>query len=356
MNSNTFQDSPGPEALLQVRLACRTPTRRCAQQAVEHNIECIEIGETLGSKALTVWIGDGSNFPGQTQLHHAPSSATSTRCSEIYDGAARRLAALHRAQAVRAGVLLDRRAGLGHQLPRSRSELGPKAFCLVDLGHHAPNVNIEMIVARLIQFRQARRLPLQRFQVRRRRPRRRLDRPVPAVPGLQRAGRRRASARRQGFEPAYMIDQSHNVTDPIESLMRQRDRDRSAPMRRRCSSTATALDGYQEQQRRADGDADAEGRLPHRRRADPRHGAPETGGAIDPVAAYRASGYRGKVAAERPAVASGGVRAYLVLIRRYPCDVRSRLFARMTASNRQHRAKSHEISTYSCLPMGKHGL
>ena len=32
------------------------------------------------------------------------------------------------------------------------SELGPKASCLVDLGHHAPNVNIEMIVARLIQF------------------------------------------------------------------------------------------------------------------------------------------------------------------------------------------------------------
>ena len=28
--------------------------------------------------------------------------------------------------------------------------LGPKAFCLVDLGHHAPNVNIEMIVARLV--------------------------------------------------------------------------------------------------------------------------------------------------------------------------------------------------------------
>ena len=32
-------------------------------------------------------------------------------------------------------------------------ELGPKAHCLVDLGHHAPNVNIEMIVARLIQFK-----------------------------------------------------------------------------------------------------------------------------------------------------------------------------------------------------------
>lgn len=34
-------------------------------QAIEHNIECIEIGNTIGSKALTVWLSDGSNFPGQ---------------------------------------------------------------------------------------------------------------------------------------------------------------------------------------------------------------------------------------------------------------------------------------------------
>jgi len=34
-------------------------------QAVAHNLECIAIGEELGSKALTLWIGDGSNFPGQ---------------------------------------------------------------------------------------------------------------------------------------------------------------------------------------------------------------------------------------------------------------------------------------------------
>ena len=42
---------------------------RPAAQAIDHNIECIEIGaEVLGSKALTVWLGDGSNFPGQQQL------------------------------------------------------------------------------------------------------------------------------------------------------------------------------------------------------------------------------------------------------------------------------------------------
>ena len=117
--------------------------------------------------------------------------------TEIYAGAAGRLAAVHRAQDVRAGLLFDRRAGLGHQLPDRAGARADKAFCLVDLGHHAPNVNIEMIVARLIQFRQARRLPLQRFEIRRRRSRRRLDRSLPAVPGLQRAGRCRASRRRR---------------------------------------------------------------------------------------------------------------------------------------------------------------
>jgi L-rhamnose isomerase / sugar isomerase len=38
-------------------------------QAIAHNLECIEIGEKLGSKALSVWIADGSNFPGQSNLN-----------------------------------------------------------------------------------------------------------------------------------------------------------------------------------------------------------------------------------------------------------------------------------------------
>jgi L-rhamnose isomerase/sugar isomerase len=67
MNSNTFSDVPGQAhsykfgSLSHVDAATR-------KQAVEHNIECIEIGKALGSKALTVWIGDGSNFPGQTNF------------------------------------------------------------------------------------------------------------------------------------------------------------------------------------------------------------------------------------------------------------------------------------------------
>src|SRR5260221_12872829 len=94
----------------------------------------------------------------------------------------------------------------------------PKAFCLVDLGHHAPNVNIEMIVARLIQFGKLAGFhfndskygdddldagsikPFQLFLIFNEL----VDAELDAV---------------KGFHPAYMLDQSHNVTDPAESLM-----------------------------------------------------------------------------------------------------------------------------------------
>src|SRR5204862_3364196 len=97
-------------------------------------------------------------------------------------------------------------------------ELGPKAFCLVDLGHHAPNVNIAMIVARPLPFGMLAGLhfndskygdddldsgsikPFQLFLI--------FNEVVDAE-----------LARVPGFDPAYMLDQSHNVTDPIESLM-----------------------------------------------------------------------------------------------------------------------------------------
>jgi L-rhamnose isomerase/sugar isomerase len=59
----------------------------------------------------------------------------------------------------------------------ARSELREKAQCSCDLGHHAPNVNIEMIVARPDPVRQARRFHFNDQQVRRRRPGRRLDQP-----------------------------------------------------------------------------------------------------------------------------------------------------------------------------------
>ena len=67
MNSNTFQDQP--DQRLSYRYGSLSHADAATRaQAVAHNIDCIEIGRALGSRALTVWIGDGSNFPGQTSL------------------------------------------------------------------------------------------------------------------------------------------------------------------------------------------------------------------------------------------------------------------------------------------------
>ena len=62
VNSNTFQDKPGQTHSYATGSLSSTheATRR---QAIEHNIECIEIGRQLGSRDLTVWVGDGTNLP-----------------------------------------------------------------------------------------------------------------------------------------------------------------------------------------------------------------------------------------------------------------------------------------------------
>ncbi|MDX7953029.1 L-rhamnose catabolism isomerase [Lichenihabitans sp. Uapishka_5] len=303
MNSNTFQDHPGsPEHPLSYKhgsLSHRDPAVRA--QAVAHNIDCIRIGEALGAKALTVWIGDGSNFPGQSHF---------ARAFERY---------LESMQAIYAALPDDWRLFSEHKMYEpafystvvqdwgssliAAQALGPKAQCLVDLGHHAPNVNIEMIVSRLagvgklggFHFNDSKYGdddldagsidPFRLFLV------------FNELVDLEQS--------RPGFSPAHMIDQSHNVTDPIESLIRSADEIRRAYAQamlvdraalRACQDDDDALMASETLKRafRTDvGPILAQARL-------------MDGGAIEPVAAYRASRYRAKVAAERPAATGGG--------------------------------------------------
>ena len=61
MNSNTFQDQPGSKA--SYKFGSLSHVDKCVrEQAIEHNIDCIRIGQAIGSKALTVWVGDGSGL------------------------------------------------------------------------------------------------------------------------------------------------------------------------------------------------------------------------------------------------------------------------------------------------------
>jgi len=214
VNSNTFQDQPGQP--LSYRHGSLTATDRAVrEQAIEHNIDCIRIGKKLGSKALTLWIGDGTNFPGQQSLRDS---------LDRY---------LESAKGIYAELPADWRLLIEHKLYEpafystvisdwgtnilAAKELGAKAFCLIDLGHHAPNVNIEQIVARLSRFGKLGGFhfndskygdddldsgainPHQLFLV--------FNELVEAE---QTEG--------ADFHPAYMIDQSHNITDPLESM------------------------------------------------------------------------------------------------------------------------------------------
>ena len=284
VNSNTFQDQPGQP--LATSSARSTHTDKAVRdQAIAHNIDCIEIGVALGSKAITVWIGDGANFPGQQDLTGAFDRYLDSMRA-IYAALPADWRHVHGAQALRAGLLFDRDLATGARNLIAAQQLGDKAQCLVDLGHHAPNVNIEQIVARLARFGKLGGFHFNDSQVRRRRPRS-PARSIRTSCSWSSTSWSRPSRARGGFEPAYMIDQSHNVTDPIESLL----------------SSAEAIAGAYARALVVDREALDEAQeandvmmafqtpaAPTHRRA--RRSSPcrvtAAGGAIDPIAAYRA--------------------------------------------------------------------
>src|SRR6185503_15902156 len=130
MNSNTFQDQPGQKHSYKFG-SLTHPDKPVRDQAVAHNIECIEIGKMLGSKAHTVWIGDGGNFPGQQHFRHALERYLESM-RDIYDALPDdwRMFIEHKfyEPAFYSTVIND--WGTSYYCAR---ELGPKAFCLVDL-------------------------------------------------------------------------------------------------------------------------------------------------------------------------------------------------------------------------------
>ena len=303
MNSNTFSDAKGQlQSYKFGSLSAADAGTR--QQAIEHNLECIEIGQTIGSKALTIWVGDGSNFPGQvnfaSQFEHYLDSAKAIYSALPDDW---RVYTEHKMYepAFYSTVVQD--WGTNYIIAK---ELGDKAMCLVDLGHHAPNVNIEMIVSRLAQFGKLGGFhfndskygdddldagaidPYRLFLV------------FNELVDIE--------ARDADFHPAHMLDQSHNVTDPIESLML------SASDVQRAYAQALLVDraGLEAAQQGNDALAATQAlRVAYRTDVEPilAMARLEKGGAIDILGAYRASEYRAKVAAIRPAVegGSGGI-------------------------------------------------
>ena len=70
MNSNTFQDQPNQELSYKFG-SLQHVDKAVRKQAIEHNLEVIRYGIELGSSSLTVWLSDGSCFPGQLNFRKA---------------------------------------------------------------------------------------------------------------------------------------------------------------------------------------------------------------------------------------------------------------------------------------------
>ena len=305
VNSNTFQDQVGQAHSYNTGSLAST-LEATRQQAIEHNIECIEIGRKLGSNALTVWVGDGTNFPGQQDLGRSLDRYLDA-ASQVYAALPDdwRMLLEHKMfePAFYSTVISD----WGSSILAAQT-LGDKCQCLVDLGHHAPNVNIEQIVARLHRFGKLGGFhfndskygdddldsgsinPHQLFLV--------FNELVEAEMHP------RPNNKGGGFNPAYMIDQSHNVTDPIESMLS------SAEAIMSCYAKAVIVD--RDALHAAQDGNDTMMAFQALRRAYNVDVAPilamarmEAGGAIDVLAAYRASEWRARKAQERKPVGLG---------------------------------------------------
>lgn len=221
INSNTFQDNPsttaGGAVSYKFGSLCHTDAS-VRRTAIEHNLRVIEIGVALGAPALTIWLADGTSYPGQGSFRG--------QFERVLDG----LREIHAAMPDDWRLLVEHKpyepafystvnSDWGSSLLLAQGA-GERARCLVDLGHHLPDTNIEQVVSRLamvgrlggFHFNDARYgdddltvgsvRPYQLFLL---------------MLELLEAGGGRMP------EIAYMIDASHNLKDPIEDLIQSTD-------------------------------------------------------------------------------------------------------------------------------------
>ena len=217
MNSNTFQDQPD-QRLSYKYGSMQHVDKEVRKQAIEHNIDVIKYGIELGSSSLTVWLSDGSNFPGQLNFRKAFQN-TLESLKEVYAALPEGWKMFVEYKAFEPNFYSMTVGDWGQSLLYA-NKLGNKAFTLVDLGHHLPNTNIEQIVSLLLMEKKLGGFhfndskygdddltvgsirPYQLFLIFNE-----------LIEGMDARGMNHAS------DLAWMIDASHNVKDPLEDLL-----------------------------------------------------------------------------------------------------------------------------------------
>jgi L-rhamnose isomerase / sugar isomerase len=217
VNSNTFQDQKNQAHSYKFG-SLQNVDKGARQQAIDHNIEVIKHGIELGSKSITVWLSDGSCFPGQLNFRKAYEN-TLASLHDIYAALPTDWQLYLEYKAYEPNFYSTTVGDWGMSYSYV-NKLGDKAKTLVDLGHHLPNANIEQIVALLLMdgklggfhFNDSKYgdddltagaiKPYQLFLIF-----------CELVEGMDNKGMNHATGL------GWMIDASHNVKDPLEDLL-----------------------------------------------------------------------------------------------------------------------------------------
>ena len=299
MNSNTFQDQKNQQHSYKFG-SLQHVDKIVRKQAIEHNIEVIRHGVELGSDSLTVWLADGSCFPGQLNFRKAFQN-TLESLQEIYAALPQSWKMFVEYKAYEPNFYSTTVGDWGQSLLYA-SKLGSKAYTLVDLGHHLPNANIEQIVSLLLMegklggfhFNDSKYgdddltagsiKPYQLFLIFNE-----------LVEGMDAKGMNHAT------DLGWMIDASHNVKDPLEDLFQSVEAimiayaqallvDRKALIRAQDENDTVKCQELLQSVFRTDVRAIvAEARL-------------RAGASLNPIALYRSLGVRDQLVKERGAV------------------------------------------------------
>ena len=117
-------------------------------QALEHCRECVEIAEQVGSTIISLWLADGTNYPGQDDLRDRHARLTAG-LEELYATLPPGMRMLIEYKFFEPGFYSTDLPDWGTAAMLCR-RLGPQAQVLVDTGHHAQGTNVEQIVALLL--------------------------------------------------------------------------------------------------------------------------------------------------------------------------------------------------------------
>lgn len=294
VNPNLFQ-----EPQYKLGSVCH-PDSAVRRAATDHLIECVGVAEEVGSDVLSLWFADGTNYAGQDSFVERRHRMLGC-LAEAYGAMPENMRMLLEYKPYEPAFYHTDLADWGAALTACQ-RLGERAEVLVDLGHHAKEVNIEYVVALLLDegrlggFHFNNRKygdddlivgsvnPFELFLIY-----------VELAEAEERAGTR----------IDYMIDQTHNIEPKIEAMIL------SVTNLQEAYAKALLVDRASLAQARRAGDVLGAHRLlldayatdvrPLCARV-----REDLGAAPDPIAAFRESGYAGKVAEERGEGAGAG--------------------------------------------------